>query len=152
MNKEEAAKYLIDISYALGNTSVEYLTEKDGNKMREAIDILKQEPKVGGMTKEEEAIEKLKKILKEITEPNHFSLYTVSSNDADIFKLAIEALTQTKVRRCEDCKYFELDSWMNVNGIPLIVAHNICKRWGDGCKTKADGYCFMFESKDGEER
>ena len=37
MTKEEAEKYLIDISYTLGNMGIEYLTEKDGEKMREAI-------------------------------------------------------------------------------------------------------------------
>ena len=45
MKKEEARSFLIDISYKLGNMSVEYLTEKDGEKMREAIKVLEQEPK-----------------------------------------------------------------------------------------------------------
>ena len=49
--------------------------------------------------------------------------------------------------RCKDCKYFEYDSAAKVDGIPLIVAHEICKRWGNGCKTKEDGYCFLFEPK-----
>lgn len=49
------------------------------------------------------------------------------------------------VVRCKDCKYYELDSWANVNGIPLIVAHQICKRWGNGCKTDENGFCFMGE-------
>lgn len=44
MTKEEAYKFLMNISYALGNMSIEYLTEKDGEKMREAIEILQQEP------------------------------------------------------------------------------------------------------------
>lgn len=48
---------------------------------------------------------------------------------------------------CKDCKYFEYDSVAKVDGIPLIVAHEICKRWGDGCKSKEDGYCFLFEPK-----
>lgn len=54
---------------------------------------------------------------------------------------------QQKVGHCKDCKYFEYDSVAKVNGIPLIVAHEICKRWGDGCKTWEDGYCFLFEPK-----
>lgn len=54
---------------------------------------------------------------------------------------------QQKIGHCKDCKYFEYDSWANVDGIPLIVAHEICSRWGNGCKTKEDGYCFMFEPK-----
>lgn len=44
MTKEKAYKFLMDISYAFGNTSIEYLNEKDGEKMREAIEVLKQEP------------------------------------------------------------------------------------------------------------
>ena len=42
MNKEEAKNFIIDISYELGNMAVEYLTEKDGEKMREAVEVLEQ--------------------------------------------------------------------------------------------------------------
>ena len=53
--------------------------------------------------------------------------------------------------RCKDCKFFEYDSIAKVDGVPLIVAHEICNRWGDGCKSKEDGYCFLFEPReDGE--
>lgn len=51
----------------------------------------------------------------------------------------------TPLPKCKECKHFEYDSVANVNGIPLIVAHEICKKWGDGCKTSEDGYCFLFE-------
>lgn len=51
---------------------------------------------------------------------------------------------------CRDCKYFEYDSVAKVDGIPLIVAHEICSKWGDGCKTKEDGYCFLFEPQESE--
>ena len=44
MTKEEAKKYLMDISYQLGTMSIEHLSEKDGEKMREAINTLEQEP------------------------------------------------------------------------------------------------------------
>ena len=54
------------------------------------------------------------------------------------------------VGKCSECKHFEYDSVAMVDGIPLIVAHEICKKWGDGCKTKEDGYCFMFERKEKE--
>ena len=53
---------------------------------------------------------------------------------------------RSKMGQCKDCKYFEYDSFAKVDGIPLIVAHEICSKWGDGCKTKEDGYCFLFES------
>lgn len=42
MTSKEAKEFLIGISYSLGNMSVEYLSEKDGEKMREAIEVLEQ--------------------------------------------------------------------------------------------------------------
>jgi len=56
-----------------------------------------------------------------------------------------------KTGHCKDCKYFEYDSVAKVDGIPLIVAHEICNKWGDGCKTREDGYCFLFEPQESEE-
>lgn len=55
-----------------------------------------------------------------------------------------------KMGRCKDCKYFEYDSVAKVDGIPLIVAHEICSKWGGGCKTKEDGYCFLYEPQESE--
>ena len=85
--------------------------------------------------------------IEEATEVNKILDYTKKVNSV-AYKVLKEALEQKpKMGRCKDCKYFEYDSWAKVNGIPLIVAHEICKRWGDGCKTKEDGYCFLFEPK-----
>ena len=44
MTREEAIEFLTGISYKLGNMSIEYLSEKDGEKMRESIKVLEQEP------------------------------------------------------------------------------------------------------------
>lgn len=44
MTREESKQFLTDISWKLGTMGVEYLTEKDGEKMREAIQTLEQEP------------------------------------------------------------------------------------------------------------
>ena len=49
------------------------------------------------------------------------------------------------VVRCKDCRYFELNHTERINGIPLILAHQICTRWGNGCKTDENGFCFMGE-------
>lgn len=57
---------------------------------------------------------------------------------------------EPKTGHCKDCKYFEYDSVAKVDRIPLIVAHEICLRWGDGCKTKESGYCFLFEPQESE--
>lgn len=53
-----------------------------------------------------------------------------------------------KMKRCRDCKYFEYNSVAKVDGVPLIVAHEICSKWGEGCKTSENGYCFLFEPKE----
>lgn len=50
--------------------------------------------------------------------------------------------------RCKDCRYFELNHFDNINGIPMITAHEICTKWCGGCKTSQDGYCFMAERKE----
>lgn len=52
-----------------------------------------------------------------------------------------------EVIRCKDCKYFSLDKWGKVNDIPLIVAHEICDFWGEGCKTDKDAYCSFAERR-----
>lgn len=59
-------------------------------------------------------------------------------------------VTKSDLILCCDCKYFELNHFDNMNGIPLITAHEICTRWGDGCKTDINGFCFLADPK-GEE-
>ena len=55
---------------------------------------------------------------------------------------------QPEIIRCKDCKHFEYDHVENVNGIPLIVAHEICMRWSDGVKTSENGYCFLGKRRE----
>ena len=56
-----------------------------------------------------------------------------------------------EVVRRRECKHFRLDAWRTVNGVPLIVAHEICDLWAGGCKTNPDGYCAWGEQKDGSD-
>lgn len=58
--------------------------------------------------------------------------------------------TYPEIIRCKECKYFEYNHIENVNGIPFIVAHEICMRWCEGAKTNEDGYCFLAERKNNE--
>lgn len=53
-----------------------------------------------------------------------------------------------EVVRCKDCKHFTLNLVENVGGIPLIVAHEVCSFWGDGCKTSQEGFCSFGERKE----
>lgn len=64
---------------------------------------------------------------------------------------ALPSINPQKIGHCKDCKYFEYDSVAKVGGIPLIVAHEICNKWGDGCKTSEEGFCFLFEPQESEE-
>lgn len=50
--------------------------------------------------------------------------------------------------RCKDCKHFELDRFDMWDGVPIITGHEMCTKWGGGCKTSLDGFCFMAERKD----
>lgn len=52
--------------------------------------------------------------------------------------------------RCKDCKYYREDLWGDIYGMPVIVAHQVCIKWGYGCKTIEDGYCHLGELR-GEE-
>ena len=59
---------------------------------------------------------------------------------------------QPEIIRCKDCKYFELDHFEKVEEfpVPIIVAHEICMKWSDGCRTSKDGWCFMGERRTDE--
>ena len=48
-----------------------------------------------------------------------------------------------EVVRCKNCHFFERDHFDSLDGVPIITAHNICTRWGNGCMTYENGYCFM---------
>lgn len=43
MTRWEAREYLIGLSYTIGTVGVEYLSDKDAAKMRDAIEILYRE-------------------------------------------------------------------------------------------------------------
>lgn len=45
------------------------------------------------------------------------------------------------ITRCKNCAHFNVDYCGEFNGIPIIIAHDICNFWGGGCKTEPDGYC-----------
>ena len=55
-----------------------------------------------------------------------------------------------KVVRCKDCKFFELDHFERYGDMALIVAHEICTKWGGGCKSDSNGYCHLGERKTDE--
>lgn len=61
MTREEAKAFLTDISYDLGTVGMEYLSVKDGEKMREAIETLEQEPRKGHWLTHKEYCDKNKR-------------------------------------------------------------------------------------------
>lgn len=50
---------------------------------------------------------------------------------------------------CKDCKYYHADFWGEIEGfpVPIIIAHQICEKWGNGCKTIAEGFCHFAEGR-----
>lgn len=80
----------------------------------------------------------------------HFTEPCIVVDVEDIQNLPPVNPQEPKAGHCKDCKYFEYDSVAKVDGIPLIVAHEICSKWGNGCKTREDGYCFLFEPQESE--
>lgn len=65
-------------------------------------------------------------------------------------EIEIDGIEFVKVVRCKDCAHFDLDHFENFRGFPLIVAHEICNRWGSGCKTDSHGFCFLGDRKSDE--
>ena len=57
-----------------------------------------------------------------------------------------------QVIRCADCKYYHEDFWGDIEGlpIPIIIAHQVCTKWGSGCKTIENGYCHFGELRSEE--
>ena len=62
----------------------------------------------------------------------------------------IPAADVQPVVRCKDCKHFHLDYFGEVNGVNIIVAHEICDLWAGGCRTTQDTFCSNGVRKDGE--
>ena len=77
-------------------------------------------------------------------------VYPGFNNCISMFLAEVPAADVVKVGRCRDCEHFETDHWEVVNYLPMIVAHEVCTRWGKGCKTSEDGYCFLWEAKKGQ--
>ena len=49
--------------------------------------------------------------------------------------------------RCKECVHFEYNHVENVDGVPIIVAHEICRFWSGGSKTSENGYCSFGERR-----
>lgn len=132
MTREEAIKLLVNATYSDEWQGNERLT----TALNMAIEALNQKPCSNAIDRDE--------AIRVASGYCHFS--NIPKELAKLPPVTVEP----KMGRCKDCKYFEYDSVAKVDGIPLIVAHEICSKWGDGCKTREDGYCFLFESQESD--
>ena len=48
-----------------------------------------------------------------------------------------------QVVHCRECRYFKKDWWHKRGGV--IVAHEVCEFWGNGCKTEENSSCSYGE-------
>lgn len=134
MTREEAInKWIIP---AIKNTWNE-------KKCEEIIKALEQQPCDDAISREST----LKAMIEQLGIRNEDYLLPAEATLYKVVKNMPPVTPKPEIGHCKDCKHFEYDSVAKINGIPLIVAHEICSRWGDGCKSKEDGYCFLFEPK-----
>lgn len=68
----------------------------------------------------------------------------------DTLTMRMDNIPSVDVVRCKDCKWFNLNKWAEVDGVQIIVGHEICDFWGGGCKTQEDGYCSYGEREEHE--
>lgn len=52
-----------------------------------------------------------------------------------------------EVVRCKDCEYFLKEKVFLIDNIP-IMGHLVCEKWGGGCKTSEDGFCYLGKLKE----
>lgn len=92
----------------------------------------------GGMTREE-AIKMLKSKLDGKTDTSYEWVEAVG--------MAIKALKDEKpLVTCHECKYFTSDYAVGVKGLPIpLLAGPACTKWGEGCRTYEDGWCYLAE-------
>jgi hypothetical protein len=64
-------------------------------------------------------------------------------------KMASIELKSNELIKCKHCKYYKEDVFATIEslhpGMPIIVGHNLCEKWGNGCVTDPDGFCHMAE-------
>ena len=69
---------------------------------------------------------------------------TIFIKDGEVFQRMINdapTVDAVEVVRCKECEHFEYNHVEDVDGVPLIVAHEICRFWSGGSKTSENGYC-----------
>ena len=49
-----------------------------------------------------------------------------------------------EVVRCKDCKHYLRNKIHVIEGIPLMC-NEVCEKWGGGCRTDENGFCYMGE-------
>ena len=87
-------------------------------------------------------LEYLDTVLHPIISPDHWSVY---SELHDMISMLPSA--QPEIIHCKDCKHFEYDHLYVVQGT-LVMGHLVCNKWGDGCRTAEEGFCFMAERRE----
>lgn len=53
-----------------------------------------------------------------------------------------------EVVRCKDCRHFHYNKVYEVDGIPLIMGNLVCDKWGNGCRTAENGWCYLGERRE----
>ena len=69
---------------------------------------------------------------------------------SDILYYLQKLADMPEIVRCRDCEFYTKNVFSSWNGMPVIVAHCMCSKWGNGCATDPEGFCFMGKRKEDE--
>ena len=70
--------------------------------------------------------------------------------EADRKSVSIEMKSKELIK-CRHCKFYVVkEHWWESDGVPILCADccPTCTKWGDGCMTNPDGYCFLAERRE----
>ena len=59
---------------------------------------------------------------------------------------SVPTIDAVPVVRCKDCKWFAYSR--PYSETPVLMMNLVCFKWGRGCRTDPDGFCFMGERKE----
>ena len=60
---------------------------------------------------------------------------------------SVPTVDAAEVVRCKDCKHYLRNKIHVIDGIPLMC-NEVCIKWGGGCRTDENGFCYMGERRE----
>lgn len=131
-------------------------------QLREAVDAaieaLKAQDAAGDTISRQAAIDKCNDHIRQIYNSYEASQRLLDESDREYLSSLITAKNiinsipsaEPEIVRCKDCKHFHENVWGDEIGhpdTPIILGHEMCDFWGNGCKTLADAFCSFADMR-----